>query len=173
MTLWQDGEQLVPLVKPLFDGLRSVRDFFGPRKQEHKEHSIDIPKKTLILLPDVQPFPLIWAGAKWNDKDGMQISGRLQATNTSKYNIRASGIRLLQPANVEVVNQMVLVRTPESHGSSQKHLIPAQSIGELSFMFIVMPVTGEPAQPLKVAISILDQFGNEHVVRNLECKFMR
>lgn len=39
-------------------------------------------------------------------------------------------------------------------------------------MFFAVPVRGIPGKPLRVAISVLDQFGNEHVVRDLECKFV-
>ena len=102
----------------------------------------------------------------------MQISGELQATNTSKFNIRAAGIRLLEPSEVEVLTYMVSVEDPNTGMHSYEHFIRFGSIGELTFMFFAVPVRGIPDKPLRVAISVLDQFGNEHVVRDLECKFV-
>jgi hypothetical protein len=171
--MWlQDIEQFIPFLKPLFDGLRSMRDFFTSSKKKESEHSIQIPKKTLILLPDNHPLALIWSLANSGNQHGMQITGRLQATNTSEFGIRAAGIKLLEPTDVEVVTHMLTAKDQESRLHSSKHLIPSRSIGELSFLFIVVPRRGIPGKPLRVAISILDQFGNEHVVRGLECKYL-
>jgi hypothetical protein len=39
-------------------------------------------------------------------------------------------------------------------------------------MFFVTPVVGTPGRPLTATISVLDQFGNEHVMRDLQFKFM-
>ena len=93
MITLQDAEQFIPFIKPLFDGLRSARDLFRRDRHEKPEHSIEIPRKTLILLRDVYPHALCWGLARVGDKNGMQLTGHLQATNTSKYGIRASGIR--------------------------------------------------------------------------------
>jgi hypothetical protein len=168
----QDAKQFIPFIKPLFDGLRSARDLFRRDRQEKPEHSIDIPRKTLILLPEIYPHALCWGLAKVGDRNGMQLTGHLQATNTSKYGIRASGIRLVEPAGVEIFTQIVSIEDPETGVSGPKYLIPAQSIGELHFMFIVIPVTGTPGTTLTSTIAVLDQFGNEHVARNLQLRFI-
>jgi hypothetical protein len=154
------------------DGLRSGRDLFTSANREKSEHSIDIPKKTLILLPGIHSYALRWSLGKAGDRDGMQICGQLQATNTSKFNIRAAGIKLLEPADVEVLIHMVSVKDPKTGGHSYEHFIRTRSISELSFMLFVVPVRGILGRHLVVTISITDQFGNEHVVRNLECKYV-
>ncbi|HME28045.1 MAG TPA: hypothetical protein VKI44_43115 [Acetobacteraceae bacterium] len=93
---------------------RSARDLFKRDKRDKPEHSIEIPKKTLILLPGVHSHALLWNLGKAGDQEGMQISGELQATNTSKFNIRAAGIRLLEPSEVEVLTYMVSVEDPNT-----------------------------------------------------------
>jgi hypothetical protein len=143
-----------------------------PRQAGEAGHSIEIPRKTLILLPDVYPHALRWGLAKVGDKDGMQLTGHLQATNTSKYGIRASGIRLIEPTGVEIFTQIVSIGDPETGIYDPKYLIPARSIGELNFMFIVIAVTSKPGTTLTVTIAVLDQFGNEHVVRDLQLRFI-
>jgi hypothetical protein len=109
---------------------------------------------------------------KAGSREGTQISGHLQATNTSKFHIRASGIKLLEPADVEVLTHMVWVKDPETGMHSYEHFIQTRSIAKLSFMFFVVPVRGVPGTPLTATIPILDQFGNEHVVRDLEFKYV-
>jgi hypothetical protein len=172
MTWLGDVEQFIPFIKPLFDGLRSAGDLFKRDRSKEREHSIDIPKKTLILLPGIHSHALLWGEGKSSDKVGMQISGRLQATNTSKFHIRASGIKLLAPKSVDVLTHMLTAKDPETGAHSHQHLIPARSIGEVSFMFFVVPMTGVPGHPLKATISIIDQFGNEHVMQDLEFKYI-
>ena len=103
----------------------------------------------------------------------MQINGDLQATNTSNYNIRLAGIKLLEPAGVEILAQMALVKDHKTGYSSPDYLIPTRSIGDVGFMFFAVPATGVPGKPLKAAISILDQFGNEHVLRKLYWQIYR
>jgi hypothetical protein len=170
MITLHDVEQLIPFIKPLFEGMRSAREFFrrspNPKKSDQ---AIDIPKKTLILLPQIHPFALAWCLAKIGEKPGMQITARLQATNTSQYGIRPSGVKLLEPKGVEIVQQYALADGAPDDGST--NIIPARSIGRVSLHFIVTPVTATPGQSLQAKILILDQFGNEHPL-DLECKFI-
>jgi hypothetical protein len=164
MITQQDIEQAIPFIKPLFDGLRSAKDFF---KRDHKksgEHDLEIPKKTLILLPDVRPFSLRWTPVEMGTKEAMQLFGKLQATNTSKFNIRPSGLKLLRPHGVEIQNLMLFTSTDEN-------FILKRSIGEIIFGFWIAPVVADPGASLAVIVSILDQFGNEHVTKDLVMRY--
>jgi hypothetical protein len=119
----------------------------------------------------MHPLALAWGLAKIREKPGMQITARLQATNTSKYGIRPSGAKLLDPKGVEIIQHTLWVQEPDGDTSGSTNLIPPRSIGRVSLHFIVTPVTGTPGQPMQAKILILDQFGNEHPV-DLECKFI-
>jgi hypothetical protein len=172
MITLHDVEQFIPFLKPLFEGMRAARDFFRRNPDRKKSgHAIDIPKKTLIFLPEIHPFAVAWGLAKIGDKPGMQITARLQATNTSQYGIRPSGAKLLDPKGVEIIQHMLLVVEPDIDTDGSTNIIPTRSIGRVSLHFIVTPVTGKPGQPMHVKILVLDQFGNEHPV-DLQCKFM-
>jgi hypothetical protein len=172
MITLHDVEQFIPFIKPLFEGMRSARDFFRRNPDRKKsDHGIEIPKKTLIFLPEIHPFALAWCLAKIAEKPGMQITARLQATNTSKYGIRPSGVKLLDPKGVEIIQHMLLADEPDNGMYGSTDIIPPRSIGRVALRFIVTPVTATPGQPLKAKILILDQFGNEHPV-DLECKFI-
>ena len=178
MITLQGIEQFIPIIKPLFDLLRSARDWIGRRRRP--ERSIKIPKKTLILLPTTHPFPLRWQLAQSGTRQGMCFSGSLQATNiTSNYNIYVSDIKLLKPSNVELeeVDWIVaedlnwMVETPKTESYRSKRLIPVGRLYGVGFTSFVTPVTGTPGQTLSATISILDQFGNEHVLPDLQFKF--
>jgi hypothetical protein len=172
MITLHDVEQFIPFIKPLFEGMRSARDFFVRNPDRKKSgHAIEIPKKTLIFLPQIHPLAVAWGLAKIGEKPGMQITAKLQATNTSKYGIRPSGAKLLDPKGVEVVQHMLLVEEPDSGIHRSTDIIPPRSIGRVSVHFIAMPLAGTPGRTLPVKILILDQFGNEHPV-DLECKFI-
>lgn len=171
MTL-QDIEHLIPLIKPLFDGLRSARDCFRRDPDKRSRHAIKIPKQTLILLPPIGPHLLRWGLGRAGDKPAMQITGSLQATNTSSYAIRVSGIKLMEPHGGDIVTRMATVEDPETGMHSPKNMIRPGFIGEISFMFFITPVIAQPGQPLKGRISITDQFGNEHVLGDLQFLFI-
>jgi len=170
MISLQDIEHFIPVIKPLFDGLRSVREVF--RRDRKPSRTIDIPKKTLILMPDMHSHSLNWGLGKVGDKEAMQITGDLQATNISHYAIRISGITLLRPEDVDIVTRIVMVGDPESRMYSHKNFIPAGQIGDVRFMFFVTPVRATPGKSLVASISILDQFNNEHLMNDLEFKFI-
>jgi hypothetical protein len=163
-----DVEQFIPYIKPLIEGTRTLRDFFRRTPDRKKsDHAIEIPKKTLIFLPEIHPFALAWGLAKIGEKTGMQITARLQATNTSKYGIRPSGAKLLNPKRVEIVQHMLCVDQPDSGMYASTDIIPPRSIGRIALHFIATPVTATPGQSLQAKILILDQFGNEHPDKTL------
>ncbi len=91
MISLQEVQQFIPFIKPLFDGLRPVRDLFKRGASKKSVHSIQIPKQTLILLPGIHPYSLKWGLGKHGATEAMQISGVLRATNTSPYVIHAAG----------------------------------------------------------------------------------
>ena len=55
--MWlQDVEQLIPFIKPLFDGLRSAKDLFKGEKSENIEHNADqkLSTRTVLYVKDLQ-----------------------------------------------------------------------------------------------------------------------
>src|SRR5215467_8037839 len=133
MVTWRNIEQFI---KPLIDGLRSARGYLRPGGKQPDDY-IDIPNKTLILVPDMAPYALRWGLGKAGDEEAMQISGTLQATNTSRYAIRAAGIKLLHPRDLVILTRLVTIADPESRMHGTGNLIAPGRIGDLSFMFFV------------------------------------
>jgi hypothetical protein len=157
MALLPTPEQIIPLARPLI-GL--ARDLVLSWRRQRRPHEIYLPKQTLILLPVVQPHTLRWTVGGDGQRPATHITGTLQATNTSKFNVRPSGIQLRRPRPAKIVNRSLFT-------AGDDNMIPAGSIGAIHFSFMVSPIIGTQGLPLNATISILDQFGNKHILRSL------
>jgi len=164
---FQDIEQFIPFIKPLFEGLRSARDFLARNPDRKTDHDIQIPKQTLIVMPEGRINALWWGMGTAAGKPAMQIVGDFQATNTSHYAIRISGMNFIRPRNVEVLLQRVTVEDAKTGMHSSKNFIPKRAIGELRMMFFIAPPICHDGETLVTDISFIDQFNNEHVLNDL------
>ena len=125
---------------------------------------IDVPKKTLILIPVSRQNALWWHMGSMGDQPAMQIVGDLNVTNISKYGVFVMGARLRKPKAVG----HALVRAHDSNMYGTKHLIPQGRVSDLRFDFFVQPPVREKGKPFKADVAIIDQFGNEHWLKGLE-----
>jgi len=127
---------------------------------------IEIPGKTVILQPQPHPHAFWWHMGKSGDRPAMQISGALTVTNISKYKVLITAAKMRKPealdhAHVKDVNS-------DYHGS---FMIPEGGVTELSFDFWLMPPARKEGETLIADVAILDQFGNEHWLKNIEFKY--
>lgn len=125
---------------------------------------IDVPRKTVILIPISRQNALWWHMGSMGDQPAMQIVGDLNVTNISKYGVYVMGARLRKPKAVG----HVLVRAHDSNMYSTKHIIPQGGVSDLRFDFFVQPPVCEKGKPFKADVAIIDQFGNEHWLKALE-----
>jgi hypothetical protein len=121
----------------------------------------DIPKKTIVLLTKPSRRPFWWhMSADLSGQPAMQIYGYLQVTNICKHDIVLSGAKLKKPkvlGRVDVKNV--------NSGDYGSDMVPAGGVTDLTFQLWVMPPVREKGQVFKADIAILDQFGNEHWVK--------
>lgn len=82
---------------------------------------IDVPSKTMVLIPVSRQNALWWHMGAMGNQPAMQIVGDLNVTNISKYGVFVMGAKLRKPKAVG----HALVRTHDSNMHSQKHIIPA------------------------------------------------
>lgn len=125
---------------------------------------IDVPKKTLILIPVSRQNALWWHMGSMGDQPAMQIVGDLNVTNISKYGVFVMGARLRKPRAVG----HAMVRAHDSDMYGTKHVIPQGGISDLRFDFFVQPPVAEKGEKFKSDVAIVDQFGNEHWLKGLE-----
>lgn len=134
------------------------------RKEKPSVGLIDIPYKTMILIPVSRTNALWWHMGSMGDQPAMQIVGNLNVTNISKYNVVVMGAKLRKPKAVG----HAMVRAHDSNVYGSKHHIPDGGISDLSFDFFVQPPVCEAGKAFKADIAIIDQFGNEHWLKGLE-----
>ncbi len=125
---------------------------------------IEVPPKTMVLIPVARQNALWWHMGAMGDQPAMQIVGDLNVTNISKYGVFVMGAKLRKPKAIG----HALVRAHDSNMYSTKHIIPQGGVSDLRFDFFVQPPVREQGQSFKADVAIIDQFGNEHWLKGLE-----
>lgn len=125
---------------------------------------IEVPSKTMILIPVSRNNALWWHMGAMDDQPAMQIVGDLNVTNISKYGVFVMGAKLRKPKAVG----HALVRAHKSDMYGTKHVIPQGAVSDLRFDFFVQPPVCEKGKSFKADVAIIDQFGNEHWLKGLE-----
>lgn len=129
---------------------------------------IEVPSKTMVLIPVSRQNALWWHMGAMGDQPAMQIVGDLNVTNISKYGVFVMGARLRKP---KVVGH-ALVRAHDSNVYGSNNIIPQSGVSDLRFDFFVQPPMREAGQSFKADVAIIDQFGNEHWLKGLEFPYL-
>ena len=129
---------------------------------------IDVPTKTMVLMPIARQNALWWHMGTMGDQPMMQIVGDLNVTNISKYGVFVMGAKLRKPKAVG----HAFVRAQDSDMYDAKNVIPQGTISDLRFDFYVQPPVCQKGKPFKADVAIVDQFGNEHWLKGLEFPYL-
>lgn len=124
---------------------------------------IEVPSKTMVLIPVSRQNALCWHMGSIGDQPAMQIVGDLNVTNISKYGVFVMGVKLRKPRAVGHV--LVCPRGAITYSTD---VIPQSTVFDLRFDFWVQPPVCEKGKPFKGDVAIVDQFGNEHWLKGLE-----
>ncbi|MDF0650700.1 MAG: hypothetical protein P0121_04410 [Nitrospira sp.] len=168
----QVAQVIVGLVISLLTILGTIFGWFGRAwrwasllfSQKLPVGLIDVPSKTMVLIPVSRQNAFWWHMGSMGSQPVMQIVGDLNVTNISMYDVVVMGAKLRKPKAVG----HALVRAHDSNMYSQAHSIPRSGISELRFDFFVQPPVKEEGKPFKADVAIIDQFGNEHWLKGLE-----
>lgn len=128
---------------------------------------IEVPKKTLILIPISRERALWWHMGSMGDQPAMQIVGDLNITNISNYDVFVMGAKLKKPKAIG----HAVVREHDSDIYSSRHSILRGTVSDLKFDFFVQPPVCEKGKLFKANVAIIDHFGNEHWLKGLEFKY--
>lgn len=88
---------------------------------------LDIPKKSIILVPMSRANSLWWHMGSMGGRPAMQIVGDLNVTNISKYDVVIMGAKLRKPKAMG----HALVRAQGSAVYGSNHVIPELGITDL------------------------------------------
>jgi hypothetical protein len=129
---------------------------------------IDVPAKTIILVPMSRLNACWWHMGSMGDQPGMQIVGDLNVTNISKYGVVLMGAKLRKPKAVG----HAIVRAHDSNVYSTKNMIPRGAVSDLRFDFFVRPAICKEGKLFTADVAIIDQFGNEHWLKNIQFPYV-
>jgi hypothetical protein len=128
---------------------------------------LDLPPKTLLLMPVSRYNALWWHLGTLEKQPAMQIVGDLNVTNISTFDVVVRGAKI-RKHKAALSHAFVRQQGGDMYG---QYPIPAGGITELRFDFFVQPPTREVGQLFKADIAIIDQFGNEHWLKDLEFRY--
>ncbi len=93
----------------------------------------------------------------------MLVVGRLMVRNITGYDIFLCSVRMKKAKTLGYI----MVKDSKT-GYDGSYVIPPASITEISFLFWVIPALKKLGEPFVTDIALIDQFSNEHWVKNIE-----
>jgi hypothetical protein len=127
------------------------------------ELALNVPRKTLVILPKAGGRSCWWHMGGMGEKPAMQIVAKYTVTNVTKIGIVPTVARMRKPASLGHV--MVRQIDSQMHGS---FLIPPGETTDLHLDFWLVPPVRKEGETLVADVAVLDQFGNEHWIRRVE-----
>lgn len=110
-----------------------------------------------------------WHLAKQQDDSfASQISLDIEAANITDRPVRIVKARLIRPkAKGELLHSYVLLPMAGSPYHSHKHPVPPHGTVTASLHIMVRGALARQGQPLRVTLGIIDQFGEEYILRGI------
>jgi len=140
-------------------GLDLIRKIFQPKE----EITYKIPKKSIVVLPNPSRNEIWWHMGSSSDKPAAQITGRFKVTNLTKYNILLVAAKMKKPK----ILGHVMVKDSKSNYYGT-YMIPGGGTSVMSFDFWIMPPVKKENETFKADVAIIDRFGNEHWIKDIE-----
>lgn len=119
-----------------------------------------VPRETIRILPQMRGC--WWGNGSVAGKPAMQVVGRWHVTNITGDNVRLLGARILKPKT----EGHVLTRHPHENIFGSYPILPGETT-EVDSDFWVIPPMRKEGEDLKVSVVLIDQYGNEHKIKNV------
>jgi hypothetical protein len=130
------------------------------------QNAIAIPTRTLRIVPQARPNALWWHMGSRGDVPVMQVVGDFLVTNVTTLAVMVPAVRLRKPKTLGFAT----VRASDSNLHGQ-HPIPPGGSSDLRFVLWVEPPVRKKGEIFRADIALVDQFGNEHWLKNLEFEY--
>ena len=163
---------LIGIVLGIFAVVAYIKGFFGwvwgkiKAIGAHDDGSIRIPKRTLALIVKGTGHEIWWHMGKIGQEPAMQIVAHFTATNISNLGVLPVSAKMKKPKYLGQV--MVRKHDADIYGS---YIIPKGVITELLVDFWISPPVKKKGEMFKSDIAVIDQFGNEHWIKNVEFRY--
>ena len=135
-------------------------------KKEASRIYYEIPKRTIVIAPNPNSRDTWWHMGSSSGQPAMQVSGRFNVTNITKYAVILSAVKMRKPMYMGTV--MVKDSKSNYHGMYQ---IPPGGYTDMSFDFWIIPPFKKQGDSFIADVAVLDQFGNEHWIKKVNFKY--
>jgi hypothetical protein len=148
--------------------LKTFLDFWRkmfPKKESSRIY-YEIPKHTIVVAPNPDPHATWWHMGFSSGQPAMQVVGRFNVTNVTKYAVILSAVKMRKPKYMGTV--MVKDSISNYHGMYQ---IPSGSYTDMSLDFWIIPPFKKQGESFIADVAVLDQFGNEHWIKKVNFRY--
>jgi hypothetical protein len=126
---------------------------------------LDIPRKTLIIILGARANSCRWSMDFFGGRAVMRVICEAKATNVSKYAVQLVGAKMRRPP---IVGRAVIGFQADGINDEQLSCtIPSLATRDLRMEFAIEPPVVEEPRSFKADLALLDQFGNEHWLKNV------
>jgi len=127
------------------------------------DSSIKVPNKTLSIVVRGTGHECMWHMGSVNGDPAMQIHAHFTATNISKLGVLVTSAQMRKPKCLGHI--MAKQHDGNIYGG---YIIPSGAITEISMDFWITPPIKQEGEPFVADVAAIDQFGNQHWVKNVE-----
>ena len=149
----------------IFDLLSKFLGWLLDRLPGKKTNDPSIPNQTLRLV--LQPRGAWWHMGLSKDKSAMQVVSQWYATNITTEQVIITNGFIRKPKTETVVP---LIKHPNSNVFGGYPILPKKTT-QLMLDFWIQPPLCKEGESFKADVIAVDQFGNEHKIKNVEFKY--
>jgi hypothetical protein len=119
-----------------------------------------VPRETIRALPQIHGC--WWGNGSVSGKPAMQVVGKWYVTNITGDNVLLLGVRILKPRT----EGHVLTRHPRENIFGSYPILPGETT-EVCSDFWIVPPTRKEGEDLTTSVVLIDQYDNEHRIKNV------
>ena len=130
---------------------------------------VEVPRKTLITILDLRAHSCRWGMDFFGGRAVMRVICEAKATNVSTYAVQLVGAKMRRPP---IVGRAVIGFRADGDDEELSCTIPSLATSHLRMEFAIEPPIAEGPRSFKADVALLDQFGNEHWLRNVRFRHL-
>jgi hypothetical protein len=118
-----------------------------------------VPSETLRIVQDVQQS--FWALGSFSGIPATQVVFEGHVTDISGATNRVLRVDIPKP-----LTHATMILLSDNHDTRRQQVLRAHECTGIHAMFFVQPVVGEKGKPWQTPLIFIDQYGNQHKIKN-------
>ncbi len=151
---------IVTILGGVFATFKWERGFWVRARHFVTRYKPKVPRQTIRILPQIHGC--WWGNGSVAGKPAMQVVGQWHVTNITGDNVRLLGAKILKP----LTEGHVITRHPDENIFGSYLILPGETT-EVHSDFWVIPPTCKEGKDFKTSVILIDQYGNEHKIKNV------